>query len=77
MMLASSLIELILVDHDLKNWQAIIPKDDQSLKRELFTRILELLGSGSQAKLTGSPLRSGYAWIPHSVCKNATKSCFC
>ena len=48
MMLASSLIELILVDHDLKNWQAIIPKDDQSLKRELLRAFLSYLGVGQK-----------------------------
>jgi len=44
MMLTSALIELILVDHDLKNWQAVIPKDDQSLKRELLRSFLGYLG---------------------------------
>jgi AcrR family transcriptional regulator len=44
MMLTSALIELILVDHDLKNWQAVIPKDDQSLKRELLRSFLSYLG---------------------------------
>jgi AcrR family transcriptional regulator len=44
MTLASTLIELILVDHDLKNWQAVIPKDDQSLKRELLRTFLNYLG---------------------------------
>jgi AcrR family transcriptional regulator len=44
MVLASTLIELILVDHDMKNWQAIIPKDDQSLKRELLRSFLSYLG---------------------------------
>ncbi len=43
-MLISTLIELILVDHDLKNWQAVIPKDDQSLKRELLRSFLSYLG---------------------------------
>ena len=44
MMLTSSLIELILVDRDMKNWQAVIPKDDQSLKRELLRSVLSYLG---------------------------------
>jgi AcrR family transcriptional regulator len=44
MMLTSTLIELILVDHDLKNWQTVIPKDDQSLKRELLRSFLSYLG---------------------------------
>jgi AcrR family transcriptional regulator len=44
MMLTSALIELILVDHDMKNWQAVIPKDDQSLKRELLRSFLSYLG---------------------------------
>jgi len=44
MMLASTLIELILVDHDMKNWQAVIPKDNQSLKRELLRSFLSYLG---------------------------------
>ena len=44
MMLTSALIELILVDHDLKNWQAMIPKDDQSLKREFLRSFLSYLG---------------------------------
>jgi AcrR family transcriptional regulator len=43
-MLTSTLVELILVDHDLKNWQAVIPKDDQSLKRELLRSFLNYLG---------------------------------
>ena len=36
--------ELILVDHDMKNWQAVIPRDDQSLKRELLRSFLRYLG---------------------------------
>ncbi|HEY4839231.1 MAG TPA: helix-turn-helix domain-containing protein [Candidatus Acidoferrales bacterium] len=44
MMLSSTLIELILVDHDMKNWQAVIPKDDLSLKRELLRSFLNYLG---------------------------------
>lgn len=43
MMLVSSLIELILVDHDLSNWQQVIPKDDPSLKRELLRAFLGYL----------------------------------
>jgi hypothetical protein len=43
-MLISTLIELILVDHDMKNWQAVIPKDDLSLKRELLRLFLFCLG---------------------------------
>jgi AcrR family transcriptional regulator len=46
MMLTSALIELILVDHDMKNWQAVIPKDDLSLKRELLSSFLSYLGIG-------------------------------
>ncbi|MGA2147678.1 MAG: TetR/AcrR family transcriptional regulator [Bryobacteraceae bacterium] len=49
MMLTSMLIELILVDHDLKNWQAVIPKDDQSLKRELLRSFLSYLGVEQKA----------------------------
>ena len=44
MVLTSTLIELILVDHDLKTWQAVIPKDDQPLKRELLRSFLSYLG---------------------------------
>jgi len=44
MTLASTRIELILVDHDLRNWQVVIPKDDQSLKRELLRSFLSYLG---------------------------------
>jgi AcrR family transcriptional regulator len=44
MMLISALIELILVDHDMKYWQAVIPKDDLSLKRELLRSFLSYLG---------------------------------
>jgi AcrR family transcriptional regulator len=43
-MLISTLIELILVDHDMKNWQAVIPKDDLTLKRELLRSFLSYLG---------------------------------
>lgn len=43
-MLISTLIELILVDHDMKNWQAVLPRDDQSLKRELLRSFLSCLG---------------------------------
>ena len=42
--LSSTLIELILVDHDLRCWQAVIPKDDQTLKRELLRNFLNYLG---------------------------------
>jgi len=44
MMLTSTLIELILVDHDLRFWQAVIPKDDQTLKQELLRSFLSYLG---------------------------------
>jgi AcrR family transcriptional regulator len=44
MTLTSTLIELILADHDLKYWQAVIPKDDQTLKRELLRSFLSYLG---------------------------------
>lgn len=44
MMLISALIELIFVDHDMQSWQAVIPKDDQSLKRELLRSFLSYLG---------------------------------
>ena len=44
MMLTSALIELILVDHDLKNWQAMIPKDGLALKREVLRSFLSYLG---------------------------------
>ncbi|MDR3698679.1 MAG: helix-turn-helix domain containing protein [Candidatus Sulfopaludibacter sp.] len=43
-MLISTLIELILVDHDMKNWQAVIPKDDLALQRELLRSFLSYLG---------------------------------
>jgi len=49
MILTSTLIELILVDHDLKNWQTVIPKDDQSLKRELLRTFLSYLGVEQKA----------------------------
>lgn|SRR5579872_1010101 len=45
MTLTSTLIELILVDHDLRYWQALIPKDDQALKRELLRNFLSYLGA--------------------------------
>lgn len=44
MTLTSTLIELILVDNDMKNWQKVIPRDDQSLKRELLRVFLSYLG---------------------------------
>jgi AcrR family transcriptional regulator len=44
MMLSSTLIELILVDHDMKNWQAVIPRDDEPLKSELLRSFLRYLG---------------------------------
>ena len=44
MTLTSTLVELILADHDLKYWQAVIPKDDQALKRELLRTFLSYLG---------------------------------
>ena len=43
-MIVSSLIELFLVDHDMKNWQAMIPRDDQRLKSELLRSFLRYLG---------------------------------
>jgi len=39
----------VLVDHDLKNWQAVIPKDDPSLKRELLRSFLNYLGVEQKA----------------------------
>jgi AcrR family transcriptional regulator len=44
MMLTSALIELILVDHDMKYWKAVIPRDDQPLKSELLRSFLRYLG---------------------------------
>jgi len=44
MMLISALIELIFVDHDMQNWQVVIPKDDLTLKRELLRAFLSYLG---------------------------------
>jgi AcrR family transcriptional regulator len=44
MMIISALRELIFVDHDMQSWQAVIPKDDQSLKRELLRSFLRYLG---------------------------------
>jgi len=44
MMLVSALIELIFADHDMRNWQAVIPKDDLTLKRELLRAFLSYLG---------------------------------
>jgi len=44
MMLVSALIELILADHDMKNWQAVIPRDGQRLKSELLRSFLRYLG---------------------------------
>jgi AcrR family transcriptional regulator len=49
MTLTSTLIELILVDQDLKNWQTVIPKDDQALKRELLRTFLSYLGVAQEA----------------------------
>src|SRR5258708_412377 len=43
-MLISTLIELILVDHDMKNWQAVIPKDALSLNPHLMRSFLTSLG---------------------------------
>jgi len=42
--LFSTLIELILVDHDLRCWRAVIPRDDRTLKRELRRNFLSHLG---------------------------------
>ena len=47
--LVSTLIELILVDHDLRCWQVVIPKDDQTLKRELLRIFLSYLGVEQKA----------------------------
>ena len=47
--LSSTLIELILVDHDLQCWQAVIPKDDQTLKRELLRNFLSHLGAEAKS----------------------------
>jgi AcrR family transcriptional regulator len=44
MLLTSTLMELILADHNMKNWQTVIPKDDLSLKRELLRSFLSYLG---------------------------------
>lgn len=44
MMLFSTLIEMVLIEPDFKNWQALYPKDDASLKRELTRAFLTYLG---------------------------------
>jgi len=43
-MLISTLVELILVDHDMTTWQAVIPREDQVLKSELLRSFLRYLG---------------------------------
>jgi AcrR family transcriptional regulator len=48
-MLTSTLVELILVDNNLKHWQTVIPKDDPSLKRELLRSFLSYLGVEQKA----------------------------
>jgi AcrR family transcriptional regulator len=48
-MLTSTLIELILEDYELKTWQVVIPKDDQTLKRELLRSFLNYLGVEQKA----------------------------
>lgn len=47
-MLGGALTELILVDRDLKNWQAVIPKDHQVLKGELKRMFLNYLCVGQK-----------------------------
>jgi AcrR family transcriptional regulator len=42
-MLTGTLIELILEDYELKTWQVVVPKDDQTLKRELLRSFLNYL----------------------------------
>lgn len=44
MMLFSTLMEMVLIEPDFKNWQALFPKDDASLKRELTRAFLSYLG---------------------------------
>jgi hypothetical protein len=53
-MLTSTLIELILEDYELKTWQVLIPKDDQTLKRELLRSFLNYLA----VEQKGSPHRN-------------------
>jgi AcrR family transcriptional regulator len=47
--LISTLIELILVDHDMRCWQAVIPKGDKPLKSELLRSFLRYLGVEQKA----------------------------
>ena len=42
--LTSTVVELILGDRDMRCWQAVIPNDDQTLKRELRRNFLSYLG---------------------------------
>lgn len=49
MTLSSTLIELILMDRDMKHWQALLPKEHQPLKRELKRMMLSYLGVESKA----------------------------
>jgi AcrR family transcriptional regulator len=44
MTLTSALTELILTDNDMKNWGAVLPRDEQSLRRELGRAFLSYLG---------------------------------
>jgi hypothetical protein len=44
MMLSSAMTELILTDNDMKNWGAVLPRDEQSLRRELGRAFLSYLG---------------------------------
>jgi AcrR family transcriptional regulator len=44
MMVVSTVYELVVTHQDLKDWQGLIPKDDQALKRELVRGFLSYLG---------------------------------
>jgi AcrR family transcriptional regulator len=43
-MLVGALTELIVMDRDMKNWRAVMPKDHQTLKAELKRLFLNYLG---------------------------------
>jgi len=47
-MLVGTLTELILVDRDMKNWRAVMPKDHQALKAELKRMFLNYLSVEEQ-----------------------------
>ena len=70
MMAVSTVYELVVFEQDLTAWKGLLPKDDQSLKRELVRAFLNYLGvekqPGAAGKMEDDTLAAMNRWRERS-----------